>query len=129
MTSSTSAVTVKRNDVKANFALLSFSRLDRLRLLRFPDELTPYIVEMIRNEWFKGIQDVKHEDEGVEIKLRGNPFAHGLDEEKKAIRKLVLSILDMLAKAGWAVIPAGGVGKIAYHVPHGEKGPSMLGNS
>lgn len=126
VTRSSSTTTGKSKDDRSNFALLSFSGSDRLRLLRFPDELTPYVVEMIGKGWFKGIQDVKHGEEGVEVKLRGNPFVHGLDDEKRAIRKLILEILDMLAKEGWVVIPAGGVGKIAYYSPHGEKGPSIL---
>lgn len=122
VTASTSTVIPEKIPPSANYAMLSFSLTDRIRLMRFPDEIIPYVTEMIGLEWAKGVQEVKPGDDSVEIKLRGNPFGPGQDEEKKATRKLVLSILDKLAKEGWGVIPAGGVGKIGYYGPHGERG-------
>jgi hypothetical protein len=111
--------------LSANYALVSFSWTDRIRLLRFPDHITTSVVEGIRNGWPKGVQDLKPSDDGLEIKLRGNPFAHGVDEEKIAIRKLVLGILEILAKVGWIVLPVGGMGRIGNYGPHGEKGASV----
>ena len=119
---STSSGPVEKMEASTNYALLSFSWTDRIRLMHFPDLVAARVVETIREEWFKGIQDVKPLEETLEVKLRGNPFTHGLDEEKIAIRKLLISILTMLAREGWSLAPVGGLGRIGNYGPHGEKG-------
>lgn len=124
VTGSTSATPPPQEKPSSKYALLSISWTDRIRLMRFPDDPASRVLEILRTSWPKGIQDVKPFDETVEIKLRGNPFAHGMDEEKIAIRKVLLAILETLAKDGWSVMPAGGLGRIGNHGPHGEKGVS-----
>jgi hypothetical protein len=127
VTGSASAVIPEKGEPSTNYALLSFSWTDKIRLMHFPDLLTARVVDLIREEWTKGVQDVKPLEESLEIKLRGNPFAHGMDEEKIAIRKLLISILAMLAKEGWCLAPVGGLGRIGNYGPHGEKGvPNKL---
>ncbi|OJJ51729.1 hypothetical protein ASPZODRAFT_127856 [Penicilliopsis zonata CBS 506.65] len=107
--------------------LMYFSWTDRIRLLGFPDNLQARVTEVLRRSWPKGIQDVRPFDESMEIKLRGNPFAHGGDEEKIAIRRVVLDLLDMFAKEGWGVGPvAGGLGRLGNYQAYGEKASLVL---
>ncbi|PYI01618.1 hypothetical protein BO78DRAFT_353282 [Aspergillus sclerotiicarbonarius CBS 121057] len=109
-------------DDSTDYALLSFSGSDRIRLIRFPDDLVTLVSETLRTVWSKGIQDVRRRNEYVELKLRGNPLSYSQDEEKIAIRKSVLGILQTLAKAGWYVLPgAGGLGKMRSSGGTGEK--------
>ncbi|PWY76019.1 hypothetical protein BO94DRAFT_499347 [Aspergillus sclerotioniger CBS 115572] len=104
------------------YALVSFSGTDRIRLVRFPDDLVTVVSETLRRIWSKGIQDVRRRNDYVELKLRGNPFAYSQDEEKIAIRKTVLGILETLAQEGWYVLPgAGGLGKMRSSGGSGEK--------
>ncbi|KAF7591215.1 hypothetical protein BBP40_001874 [Aspergillus hancockii] len=128
----TSSTTTPNPDTKAppktqpsqpRYALISISWTDRLRLMRFPEPLTARMSETIQDCWPKGIQNVKTYHESIEFKLKGNPFAHGMDEEKIAIRKVILGILDTLAREGWGVHPgAGGLGRIGNYESLGEKG-------
>ncbi|RHZ64940.1 uncharacterized protein CDV56_108552 [Aspergillus thermomutatus] len=109
------------------FAMLSLAWTDRIRLMRFPESITVLISEVLNQLWPKGIQDVQAYDDSLEIKLRGNPFAHGLDDEKIAIRIAIMGILNEFAKEGWLVPPTGGrVGRIGNYAPFGQKGKYFL---
>ncbi|KAE8388467.1 hypothetical protein BDV23DRAFT_159123 [Aspergillus alliaceus] len=114
---------LNQNGILPRYALLSISWTDRIRLMRFPEPLVARVTEILEKLWTKGIQNVKSQSEGVEFKLRGTPFSHSGDEEKIAVRKLMLGILDGLAREGWGVHPgAGGLGKIGNYSSLGEKG-------
>jgi hypothetical protein len=109
------------------YALISISWTDRIRLMRFPDHLTARVSETLQDRWPKGIQKVKTYHGCMEFKLKGNPFAHGMDDEKIAIRNVLLGILDTLAREGWCVHPgAGGLGRIGNYGPFGEKGMRLF---
>lgn len=126
-TTSLMSTETRPNDYKTRYALLSLSRSDRVRLIRFPKEIAARIAkEVMPMLWPKGIQDVRRFDENLEVKLRGNPLAHGSDEEKIAIRQLLLGVLDALAREGWGVyLAAGGLGRVGDYDEPGGKGREM----
>ncbi|PTU23680.1 hypothetical protein P175DRAFT_0505492 [Aspergillus ochraceoroseus IBT 24754] len=101
-------------------ALISFSWTDRIRLLRFPEPIGALVSEALGQHWPKGIQSVKPYEESLEIKLRGNPFAHGQDDEKIAIRMSVMGILQSLAREGWIVRP-NRLGRMGNYNQWGQK--------
>ncbi|PYH94069.1 hypothetical protein BO71DRAFT_419638 [Aspergillus ellipticus CBS 707.79] len=112
---------IPEND-SSDYTLLSFSGTDRIRLIRFPEELVTLVSETLRTVWPKGVQDVRRRNEYVEVKLRGNPLSYSQDEEKIALRQTVLKILETLAKAGWYVLPgAGGLRRLRSSGGVGER--------
>ncbi|KAL2831666.1 hypothetical protein BJY01DRAFT_106152 [Aspergillus pseudoustus] len=104
-------------------AMMSFAWTDRVRLLRFPEPIVSLICEVLRKLWPKGIQKAQDFDESLEIKLRGNPFHHGADDEKLAIRISLMGILNELAKEGWVVLPGAGgrVTRLGNYAGFGQK--------
>ena len=108
---------------RSQYGLISFSGYDRVRLMRFPESIVPLVSETLQKHWPKGIQNVKAYYESTEFKLRGNPFEHGSDDEKIALRNVILGLLDALAREGWGVHPAaGGLGRIGNYKSLGQKG-------
>lgn len=78
--------------------------------------------------WPRGIQDVRPDNAGsFEIKLRGNPYSYSHDDEKVAIRNVLLRILDELAREGWSVVPAaGGLRRVGKYSASFERGKYCL---
>jgi hypothetical protein len=112
---------LKGSDTK--YAMLSIAGSDRIRLLRFPEPMTALLSEIVQGLWPKGIQKVQKFDESLELKLRGNPFAYGQDEEKVAIRITLMGILNAFSKEGWVVPPSGGrIGRLGNYGSYGQKG-------
>lgn len=110
-------------DTRSKYGLISFSGYDRVRLMRFPESIVALVSETLQRHWPKGIQKVKAYYESTEFKLRGNPFEHGDDDEKVALRNAILGLLDALAREGWGVHPAaGGLGRIGNYKSLGQKG-------
>ncbi|PIG82767.1 hypothetical protein AARAC_005128 [Aspergillus arachidicola] len=109
-------------DTRSKYGLISFSGYDRVRLIRFPESIVALVSETLQRNWPKGIQKVKAYYESTEFKLRGNPFEHGDDDEKVALRNAILGLLDALAREGWGVHPAaGGLGRIGNYKSLGQK--------
>ncbi|KAF7630174.1 hypothetical protein AFLA_010802 [Aspergillus flavus NRRL3357] len=109
-------------DTRSKYGLISFSGYDRVRLMRFPESIVALVSETLQRHWPKGIQKVKAYYESTEFKLRGNPFEHGDDDEKVALRNAILGLLDALAREGWGVHPAaGGLGRIGNYKSLGQK--------
>ncbi|KAB8215047.1 hypothetical protein BDV33DRAFT_181491 [Aspergillus novoparasiticus] len=107
---------------RSKYGLISFSGYDRVRLMRFPESIVALVSETLQKHWPKGIQKVKAYYESTEFKLRGNPFEHGDDDEKVALRNAILGLLDALAREGWGVHPAaGGLGRIGNYKSLGQK--------
>ncbi|KAE8350527.1 hypothetical protein BDV28DRAFT_138955 [Aspergillus coremiiformis] len=109
----------KPTNTHPKHAMLSITSNDRIRLLRFPDATITTISETLPTLWPKGIQNTRSHHETTEFKLRGNPFTHGPDEEKLAVRKLLLGLLDRFARTGWGV--HAGLGRIGNYASVGEK--------
>ncbi|KAE8379341.1 hypothetical protein BDV26DRAFT_259602 [Aspergillus bertholletiae] len=113
---------LQEEDTRSKYGLISISGFDRIRLMRFPESITPLVSETLQKHWPKGLQNVKAYYESTEFKLRGNPFEHGNDDEKVAIRNMMLGLLDALIRAGWGVHPAaGGLGRIGNYKSLGQK--------
>ncbi|KAL2869589.1 uncharacterized protein BJX67DRAFT_379138 [Aspergillus lucknowensis] len=107
---------------ETKYAMLSIAWSDRFRLVRFPEPMTALFSEIVQHLWPKGIQRVQGFDESLEIKLRGNPFGYGADEEKVAIRITLMGVLNAFAKEGWVVVPGGGrVGRMGNYNAYGQK--------
>ncbi|KAL3455149.1 hypothetical protein BJX64DRAFT_272898 [Aspergillus heterothallicus] len=104
-------------------AMISFAWTDRIRLLRFPEPIISLICEVLRKLWPKGIQKAQEFDESFEIKLRGNPFHHGADDEKLSIRVSLMGILNELAKEGWIIMDGAGgrLTRLGNYAPFGQK--------
>lgn len=112
---------MRGNDTR--FAMISFAWTDRIRLIRFPEPIISLITEVLQKLWHKGIQKAQPFEGSFEIKLRGNPFHHGADDEKLAVRVSLMGILNALAKEGWYIVPAGGrVTRLGNYAPFGQKG-------
>ncbi|KAL2822978.1 hypothetical protein BJX63DRAFT_417378 [Aspergillus granulosus] len=111
------------NPDEHQFAMISFAWTDRIRLIRFPEPIISLVCEVLRKLWPKGIQKAQEFDESVEIKLRGNPFHHGADDEKLAIRISLMGVLNELAKEGWQMMPGAGgrVTRLGNYAPFGQK--------
>ncbi|KAL5342657.1 hypothetical protein BJX70DRAFT_268762 [Aspergillus crustosus] len=103
------------------FAMLSLSSSDKIRFIRFPEPITALASEVVLGLWPKGIQKVQRYDDSLELKLKGNPLAHGYDEEKVAIRVTLMGILNSFAKEGWLVAPAGRVARMGNYSSWGQK--------
>ncbi|KAL4750624.1 hypothetical protein BDW72DRAFT_203756 [Aspergillus terricola var. indicus] len=102
----------KGGDNSSAFAMLSLAESDKLRFIRFPDDLIMLASEVITGLWPKGIQKTQSFDETVQFKLKGNPMRYGMDGEKAAIRVTIMGLLNAFAREGWVVLPAGRVGRM-----------------
>ncbi|KAL2855795.1 hypothetical protein BJX68DRAFT_231167 [Aspergillus pseudodeflectus] len=124
-TNNASAVADARAPLKGHdtkYAMLSIAGSDRIRLLRFPEPMTALVSEIVQGLWPKGIQKVQKFDESLELKLKGNPFAYGVDEEKVAIRITLMGILNAFSKEGWVVPRSGGrIGRLGNYGNYGQK--------
>ncbi|KAK2813711.1 hypothetical protein FQN50_000109 [Emmonsiellopsis sp. PD_5] len=103
-------------------AMISFAWTDRVRLIHFPEPIIPLVTGVLEKLWPKGLQRAQPFEDSLEIKLRGNPFHHGADDEKIAIRVSLMGILESLAKEGWHILPAGGrVTRLGNYAGFGQK--------
>ncbi|KAL4792226.1 hypothetical protein BDV19DRAFT_392401 [Aspergillus venezuelensis] len=111
-----------RNPTKGHdtrFAMLVISPTDKIRFMRFPEPMTALASEVISTLWPRGIQRVQNYDESLEFKLKGNPFSYSQDDDKIAIRIVLMGILNAFAKEGWVVLPAGRVVRMGDYRSYG----------
>ena len=87
--------------------------------------MTALASEVISTLWPRGIQRVQSYDESLEFKLKGNPFSYSQDDDKVAIRVVLMGILNAFAKEGWIVLPAGRVVRMGDYRSYGIGGESF----
>lgn len=84
----------------STIASLSLHMTDRIRLLQFPPQIQTLIHDTIRQNWERGIQDIRDYHGSHEIKIKGTPW-RGYSDEAIFARQLMQKLLENLFNAGW----------------------------
>lgn len=69
-------------------ACVTLNMSDRLRLIRFPQEIIDVVRQAITTSWPRGLNKEKHDTDFYEFKLHGNPW-WGQGEEAISSRSLM----------------------------------------
>lgn len=84
----------------AQFACLSISQYDRIRLVGFSAAHVAAVHAVVRDAWAKGLDSVQSTAGAQEIKLKGTPWIPNLKGDDEA-RGLLLSVVAKLYAMGW----------------------------
>lgn len=85
---------------KTKFACVTLNRVDRIRLLNFPESEALAIQEVIKAHWSEGISRVRPYGDSTEIQVHGMLWYRSTDGNDYA-RRLVLRIMERLFDFGW----------------------------
>ena len=88
--------------VQVGFASIGISDRDILHFVDFPENLGQVVLDVVKENWPKGIQRTKSIGQVLEVKLKGSPWrAHGDDSIKSKV--LLRALLNELVSRNWVV--------------------------
>ncbi|KAF2688521.1 hypothetical protein K458DRAFT_414268 [Lentithecium fluviatile CBS 122367] len=87
---------------QTRFASLSLHMTDRLRFLRFPQEVIQACQQTVALTWRRGIQAARPYGRSFELKLNGNPW-RGQGDQAMEARRLMYALLGRLHSLGWVM--------------------------
>ena len=91
--------------MEKDFGVLSLNRKDRIRLIKFGDEVKASVQQCIEENHKTTDVEEKDYHGAVEYKLKGSPFAAS-GMEAIATRRLLCRLLETLRNKGWEVLSA-----------------------
>lgn len=97
------------NKTEYQVCCITMNMGDRLRLLACPPEIIPLIRESIQTSWGK-VQDERPYNGSHEFKLKGYPW-YGQGDDAVSSRRLLASILTVMARNGWNLLQSTDVSK------------------
>ncbi|KAF8586359.1 hypothetical protein K439DRAFT_1631775 [Ramaria rubella] len=93
-----------------NHACLTMNMSDRLRLIRFPEEIVCRVRTALDKGWVRGIQNERKYANSHEFKLYGNPW-DGQGSEAISSRIAMMAVLSALYHQGWILVIAADISK------------------
>jgi len=88
---------------QSRFASLSLHVSNRLRFLRFPQDVIEACNETVVSTWKPGIQETRYYGKSRELKVNGHPWCSSGIEAIEA-RQLISALLARLHSLGWVLL-------------------------